>query len=62
MAKNVRDYLPKPEGDPDTVLVQAKIGEQLFNAVNRKRMAEPCKVTWKDLIEAGLRKYLDETK
>lgn len=57
-SKSMLEYLPKP--DEDIQLVQAKISISLFEAANKARHED--RLLWKDLIEAGLKKYLDDRK
>lgn len=59
-AKKLIDYLPKDKPVLENQLVQAKIDAELWVRVNALRKREG--LSWRDLIEAGLRKFMDEVK
>lgn len=58
--KKLIDFLPKERTEGVDINVQARIGAELFDKANAARKRE--QLTWKELIEAGLMKFLDEVK
>ena len=56
MAKTIRDMLPEKE---QTSLVQAKIKQDIFERVKTQMVKD--KITWKDLLTASFKRYLDES-
>lgn len=55
MAKKIKDYIdPKPKRR----LLQAKIDQQLVEAVNKKKKSQ--KLTWVRLLTGMFKRYLEE--
>ena len=57
MSKSIMEYLPEVD-DGKSQLVQMKCPGDLYKLVNEARKAD--KLTWKDIILAGFKKYLDD--
>ncbi len=56
MRQKIKDYLPKEPAK--TTLIQARVDEQVFQSVREVMLSK--RLTWNELIEACLRKFLDE--
>lgn len=56
MKQTIKDYLPKQPGKK--AMIQVKVDEKVFQSVREAMLQR--NLTWNELIEACLRKFLDE--